>query len=48
MVDVDRFFHGAAPELADPRRWGARGAGASKASDLFAFGVLAWEVSMHF
>ncbi|KAF9778003.1 kinase-like domain-containing protein [Thelephora terrestris] len=42
-VDVDRFFPGAAPEITDPQRWGTSEAGASKSSDLFAFGVLAWE-----
>ncbi|KAF9778053.1 kinase-like domain-containing protein [Thelephora terrestris] len=42
-VDVDRWFPGAAPEITDPQRWGTSEAGASKSSDLFAFGVLAWE-----
>jgi hypothetical protein len=46
-VEVDRFFHGAAPEVADPQRWGfTAGAGVSKASDMYAFGVLAWQVSI--
>ena len=44
-VDIDRFFRGAAPELIDPQRFGLAGGGATKASDVYAFGVLAWEVS---
>lgn len=44
-VDVDRFFHGAAPELVDPQRFGLTDARTTKASDMYAFGVLAWEVS---
>ena len=43
-VDIDRFFRGAAPELTDPQRFGLTGGGATKASDMYAFGVLAWEV----
>jgi len=43
-VDVDRFFHGAAPELVDPRRFGLTDTGATKDSDMYAFGVLTWEV----
>ena len=44
-VDVDRFFHGAAPELVDPQRFRLVNTGATTASDVYAFGVLAWEVS---
>jgi len=43
-MDIDRSFHGAAPELIDPRRWGVTDAGATMASDVYAFAVLAWEV----
>ena len=43
-VDVDRSFHGAAPELIDPQRWGLADTGATTASDVYAFAVLAWEV----
>lgn len=45
-VDVDRSFPGAAPELIDPQRWGSTDPGATKASDVYAFAVLAWEVRM--
>ena len=45
-VDIDRFFHGAAPELVDPQRFGSTDTGATKASDIYAFGVLAWEASL--
>ena len=45
-VDNDRFFLGAAPELADPGRFGLTDTGATKSSDVYAFGVLAWEVSI--
>lgn len=45
-VDIERFFCGAAPELADGERFGSADAGATKASDAYAFGVLAWEVSI--
>jgi len=44
-VDVDRFFHGAAPELVHPQRLGLADTGITKDSDMYAFGVLAWEVS---
>ena len=47
-VDIDRFFHGAAPELVDPQRFGLTDTGATKASDIYAFGVLALEVSPTF
>ena len=44
-VDIDTFFHGAAPELVDPRRFRLANARATTASDVYAFGVLAYEVS---
>jgi len=45
-ADIDRSFHGVAPELIDPRRWGLSDIGATMASDVYAFAVLAWEVRM--
>jgi len=45
-IDVYRSFHGVAPELIDPQRWGLHNAGATMASDVYAFAVLAWEVGM--
>ena len=45
-VDIDRSFHGAAPELVDPQHVGSSNTGATKASDVYAFAVLSWEVSM--
>lgn len=44
-VDVDRFFHGTAPELVDPQRFGLTDTRTTKESDVYAFGVMAWEVS---
>ena len=44
-VDIDRFFHGAAPELVDPQRFRLTNARPTTASDVYAFGALAWEVS---
>ena len=44
VVDAYRSFHGVAPELIDPQRWGLHDAGATMASDVYAFAVLAWEV----
>ena len=43
--DVDRSFPGTAPELID-QSWsgGFAGTGATTASDVYAFGILAWEV----
>ena len=43
-VDIDRFFHGAAPELIEHQRLRLTNAEATKASDAYAFGVLALEV----
>jgi serine/threonine protein kinase len=44
-VEIDRSFYGAAPELVNPQRFGLADGGATKESDVYAFGVLAWEVS---
>jgi hypothetical protein len=44
-AEVDRFFHGAAPELIEPRRFRLTSAGATTATDVYAFGVLTFEVS---
>jgi len=46
-VDVDGFFetHGSAPELVYSRRFGSGNAGATKESDIYELGVLAYEVS---
>ena len=44
-VNIDRFFPGAAPELVDPQRFGLTDTGATEDSDMYAFGVLAWEAS---
>ena len=44
-VDVDTSFHGAAPELVDPQRFRSTNSRATTASDVYAFGVLTWEVS---
>jgi hypothetical protein len=43
-VDV----YGVAPELIEPQRWGLHDSGATMASDMYAFAVLAWEVRMEF
>jgi len=47
-IDIDRFFHGAAPELVYPQRFGSSNTGATKASDMYAFAILSWEVSVQF
>lgn len=44
-IGVDTFFLGAAPELSDPQRFRLINTEATTASDVYAFGVLAWEVS---
>ena len=44
-VDIGRFFHGTAPELVDPQRFGLTDTGTTKESDVHAFWVLAWDVS---
>ncbi|KAF9778025.1 kinase-like domain-containing protein [Thelephora terrestris] len=43
-MDIDRSFHGAAPELIEHQYGGMTESGATKFTDVFAFGVLAWEV----
>jgi len=45
-ADANRFFSGTAPELINPHTFVHEPA--SKATDMFAFGVLAWEVSWAF
>ena len=47
-VDIDRFFHGAAPELVDPQHVGSSSPGVTKASDVYALAVLSWEVGTDF
>lgn len=47
MVDADRSFLGAAPELIDPQWWESTDRGATMASDVYAFATLAWEVSVY-
>ena len=47
-VDIDRFSCGTAPELVDPQRFGSSSIGATKASDMYAFAILSWEVSIEF
>jgi hypothetical protein len=47
-MDIDRFFHGAAPELFGYRSLEPTDTGATKASDVYAFGALAYEVSARF
>jgi hypothetical protein len=47
-VEIDQSFHGVAPELIDPRkRHGHTDRAATRASDVYAFAVLAWEVSIN-
>ena len=45
-VDVDRSFHGAAPELIAPQRFRLANTRPTTASDVYAFAILAWEVSI--
>lgn len=45
-ADMDQFLRGAALEAADPRLLSVGEPGASKESDISAFGTLAWQVSM--
>ena len=44
-VDIDRFFHGTAPELVNCQSIESISTGITKDSDVYAFSVLAWEVS---
>ena len=47
-ADVDRSFHGAAPGLINPQRYGLINTRATTASDVYAFAILAWGVRMKF
>ena len=47
-MGTKRFFYGIAPELVNPHAFGLVHARATKATDMFAFGMLAWEVSWTF
>jgi hypothetical protein len=47
-VESQRLFCGFAPELIDPDAFGLVHTRATKATDMFAFGMLAWEVSTIF
>lgn len=47
-VDTERLFCGIAPELINPDAFGFAHARTTKATDMFAFGMLAWEVSRTF
>jgi len=43
-ADAERLFCGIAPELINPQAFGLVHARTTKATDMFAFGMLAWEV----
>jgi len=43
-VEIDRFFHGTAPELVDPQRFRLTDTGATKESDVYSLGVVGWQV----
>ena len=47
-LGTKKFFYGIAPELVNPKAFGLVSARATKATDMFAFGMLAWEVSRAF
>ena len=47
-VAAARLFCGIAPELVSPHTFGLVHARTTKATDMFAFGMLAWEVSRIF
>ena len=44
-VASEKWFPGTAPELVDPGAFGLTQAHTTKTTDIFAFGMLAWEVS---
>ena len=44
-VDANRLFPGAAPELIDPERFRSTNTEVTIAGDIYAFGVLTWEVN---
>jgi len=44
-VGAEKLFCGTAPELINPGAFGLVQARTTKATDMFAFGLLAWEVS---
>jgi len=47
QVDIDTgSLYGAAPELVDPQRFGLTDSGPIKESDVYALGVLTWQVSL--
>ena len=43
-VDIDRCFRGATPEFIGPQCFGFGGAERTKPNDIYAFGIIAWEV----
>lgn len=45
-IGAERLFCGIAPELINPHTFGLVHARTTKATDMFAFGMLAWEVSL--
>ena len=47
-IGTKRLFYGIAPELVNPYAFGLAHARTTKATDMFAFGMLAWEVSWVF
>ena len=44
-VDVDRISYGAVPESIDPQCFAFVGTESAMANDVYAFGIIAWEVS---
>lgn len=47
-VEAERLPRGIAPELINPQAFGLMHARTTKATDMFAFGMLAWEVNRSF